>query len=37
MSAIVGRAEESREEGRLKVGLPGVKDKTQVGAEPLTE
>ncbi len=28
---------ESREEGRLKVGLAGAKDKTQVGAQPLTE
>jgi hypothetical protein len=28
---------ESREEGRFKVGLAGAKDKTQVGAEPLTE
>ncbi len=28
---------ESREESRLEVDLAGVKDKTQVGAEPLTK
>jgi hypothetical protein len=28
---------ESREEGRFEIGLAGAKDKTQVGAEPLTE